>query len=46
MCNWAAMVYNRKLIEHCKPAIMEKNKNHYKGNKKNSMNILTYGIEK
>ena len=35
MCNWAAMVYNRKLIEHCKPAIMEKNKNHYKGNKKN-----------
>ena len=29
MCNWVTMLYSRKLTEHCKPAIMEKNKNHY-----------------
>jgi len=29
MCNWITMLYSRKLTEHCKPAIMEKNKNHY-----------------
>ena len=23
------MLYSRKLTEHCKPSIMEKNKNHY-----------------
>ena len=28
------MLYSRKLREHCKPAIMEKNKNHYIKNKK------------
>ena len=27
MCNWVTMLYSRKLTEHCKPAIMEKNKN-------------------
>jgi len=25
MCNWVTMMYNRKLTEHCKPAIMGKN---------------------
>ena len=29
MCNWVNLLYSRKLTEHCKPAIMEKNKNHY-----------------
>ena len=29
MCNWVTMLYGIKLAEHCKPAIMEKNKNHY-----------------
>ena len=29
MCNWITMLYSRKLTEHCKPAITEKNKNHY-----------------
>ena len=29
MCNWVTMLYSRKLTEHCKPAIMEKNKNQY-----------------
>ena len=29
MCNWVTMLYSRKLTEHCKSAIMEKNKNHY-----------------
>jgi len=29
MCDWVSMLYSRKLTEHCKPAIMEKNKNHY-----------------
>ena len=23
MCNWAALLYSRKLTEHCKSAIME-----------------------
>ena len=27
MCNWVAMLYSRKLTEHCKPAITKKN--HY-----------------
>ena len=25
MCNWVTLLYSRKLTEHCKPAIMEKN---------------------
>ena len=29
ICNWVNMLYSRKLIEHCKPAVMGKNKNHY-----------------
>ena len=29
MCDWVTMLYSRKLTEHCKPAIMEKSKNHY-----------------
>ena len=24
MCDWVTLLYSRKLIEHCKPAIMEK----------------------
>ena len=24
MCDWITLLYNRKLKEHCKPAIMEK----------------------
>ena len=28
MCDWVTLLYSRKLTEHCKPAIMEKNKNH------------------
>ena len=24
MCDWVALLYSRKLTEHCKPAIMEK----------------------
>ena len=27
---WATFLYRRKFTEHCKPAIMEKNKNHLK----------------
>ena len=30
MCNWVIMLCSRKLTEHCKPAIMEKNENNYK----------------
>jgi len=25
ICNWVTMLYSRKLTEHCKPAIKEKN---------------------
>ena len=32
MCDWVTLLYNRKLTEHYKPAIMEKNKNHKKKN--------------
>lgn len=28
MCDWATLVYSRKLTEHSKPALIEKNKNH------------------
>ena len=34
MCNWVTMLHSRKLTEHCKPAVMEKNKNHYTNKKK------------
>ena len=34
MCDWVTLLYSRKLTEHYKPAIMEKNKNHYIKNKK------------
>ena len=29
VCDWVTLLYSRKLTEHCKPAIMGKNKNHY-----------------
>ena len=29
MCSWVTMLYSRKLTQHCKPAIMDENKNHY-----------------
>ena len=29
MCNWVPMLYSRKLTEHCKTGIMEKNTHHY-----------------
>ena len=28
MCDWVTLLYSRKLSEHSRPAIMEKNKNH------------------
>ena len=34
MYNWVTMLYSRELTEHCKPAMMEKNKNHFKKEKK------------
>ena len=30
MCDWVTLLYSRKLTEHCKWAIMEKNKNYLK----------------
>ena len=38
------MLYNRKLTEHYKPAIMEKNKIHYK-KKKIESRILSDSLE-
>ena len=29
-CDWVALLCSRKWTEHCKPAITEKNKNHFK----------------
>ena len=29
MYNWVTMLYSIKFMKHCKPAIMEKNKNEY-----------------
>ena len=40
MCNWVTMLYSRKLTEHCKPAIMERIKNHYIKNKKIKINKM------
>ena len=25
MCDWVTLLYSRKVAEHCKPALMEKN---------------------
>ena len=35
MYNWVTMLYSIKLMEHCKQAKMEKNKNHYIKKKEN-----------
>ena len=37
MCEWVTMLYSRKLAEHCKPAIMEKNKNKKIRNKRKTL---------
>lgn len=29
VCDWVILLYSRKLTEHCKLAIMEKNLKHY-----------------
>ena len=34
MCDWVTLLYSSKLAEHCKPVIMEKNKNEIKKKKK------------
>ena len=41
VCDWVTLLYSRKLTEHGKPAIMEKNKNHQK-KKINFMKNLTH----
>ena len=48
MCNFVTMLYNGKLTEHYKTAIMEKNKNHYILKKKEAhqnpvLDILIFG---
>ena len=30
MCDWVTLLYSRKVTEHCKPAVMEMNKNYLK----------------
>ena len=40
MCDWVTLLYNRKSTEHCKPGIMEKNKNHYKTKKRKKINKI------
>ena len=34
MCDWVTLLYSRKLMEHCKPGIMENIKNIFKKKKK------------
>ena len=34
MCDWVTLLNSRKLTEHCKPAAMEKNENHYRRKKR------------
>ena len=41
ICNWVTLLYTRKLTEHCKLAIMEKNNNHYiKTNKQKTKDVI------
>ena len=46
VCNWLAMLYSRNLTEHCKPVIMEKNKNYIKTNKLKSFCTAKEAIKK
>ena len=34
MCDWVNLPYSKKVTEHCRPTIKEKNKNHLKKRKK------------
>ena len=43
ICNWVTLLYSKKLIEHCKPAIMEKNKNYKKRTNKRDLNASILG---
>ena len=45
MCNWVTMLYSRKLPEHCKPAIMEKNKNYSLYKKKILVGVHVEGMK-
>ena len=36
MCDWVTLLYSSKLAEHCKPVIMEKNKNEIKKKEENT----------
>ena len=40
-CDWVTLLYSRKLTEHAKPAIMEKNKNHLKKKEKENPVLLS-----
>ena len=39
MCNWVTMLCSRKFVEHYKPAIAEKNKNHYVKKNENKIEL-------
>ena len=39
------MLYNRKMTEHCKPAIMEKNENRYLKNQRGTLILKNAQIE-
>ena len=46
LCNWITMLYSGNLMEHCKPVIMEKNKNHYIKNSEYIILSSFWGIQK
>ena len=45
LCNWVTMLYSRKLTDHCKPVIMEKNKNDFYKKKERGRDTKTVCTE-
>ena len=45
-CNWVTLLYSRKLTEYCKPAIIKKNKNHYKWKEKRKNSLKSWWKKK
>ena len=46
ICNWVTLLYSRKMTDHCKPSMIEKNENHLKKRNKKNLNLVNWKSKK